>query len=134
MKCRLGWIHTFALRYARKLNKLSKTVGFCGWADPAVILAKWLTITTVLSTYGSVSGLAGDEKYMDSHTSMQIDINVHCYIDEYFTVEWYRCVYTEPIYPIPNSDMSSDDTCELRMRPSIAKKRPGRPRKKRIES
>ncbi|XP_039137426.1 uncharacterized protein LOC120274955 [Dioscorea cayenensis subsp. rotundata] len=64
---------------------------------------------------------------------MQTDTNVHYYVDQYFTAESYRRAYAEPIYPIPDSDKSLDDARQLRMRPSIAKKRPGRPRRKQIE-
>ncbi|XP_039146825.1 uncharacterized protein LOC120284076 [Dioscorea cayenensis subsp. rotundata] len=65
---------------------------------------------------------------------MQTDTNVHCYVDQYFTAESYCRTYAEPIYLIPDSDKPSDDDRQLRMRPPIAKKRPGRPRKKQIES
>ncbi|XP_039118100.1 uncharacterized protein LOC120254012 [Dioscorea cayenensis subsp. rotundata] len=53
---------------------------------------------------------------------MQTDTNVHYYVDQYFTAESYHRAYAEPIYPIPDSEKPSDDACQLRMRPPIAKK------------
>lgn len=38
------------------------------------------------------------------------DINAHCYVDDYITVEWYHCAYGNPIYPFPDR---CDNKCEL---------------------
>ncbi|XP_039119170.1 uncharacterized protein LOC120255401 [Dioscorea cayenensis subsp. rotundata] len=65
---------------------------------------------------------------------MQTDTNVHSYVADYFTVEWYHRAYANPISPVPDSDKPPDDNCPLRLRQPISKKQLGRSRKKRIES
>ena len=65
---------------------------------------------------------------------MQTNTSVHSYVDDYFTVEAYRRSYAESIYPIPDSDKPCDDNRDLQIRPPITKKRPDRPRRRRIES
>lgn len=65
---------------------------------------------------------------------MQMDTSVYCYIDDYVTANCYHRTYAEPIYLIHNNDKPCDDHRELRMRPPISKKWPGRPHRKRIES
>jgi len=65
---------------------------------------------------------------------MQTETNVHSYVDSYFTVAWYCPAYGSPIFPVPDGDKPSDENRPLRIRPPIAKKRPGRPRRRRIES
>ncbi|XP_039140545.1 uncharacterized protein LOC120277771 [Dioscorea cayenensis subsp. rotundata] len=44
---------------------------------------------------------------------MQTDMNMHSYVADYFTVEWYRRAYAEPIHPIPDTDKPSDGHREL---------------------
>ncbi|XP_039141173.1 uncharacterized protein LOC120278445 [Dioscorea cayenensis subsp. rotundata] len=65
---------------------------------------------------------------------MQTDTNIHFYVADYFTMEWYRRTYVNPISPVPGSDKPSDDNRPLRLRPPISKKWPGHPRRKLIES
>ncbi|XP_039134530.1 uncharacterized protein LOC120271908 [Dioscorea cayenensis subsp. rotundata] len=65
---------------------------------------------------------------------MQIDTNIHRFIKPYYTVKSYKLTYKESIFPVPDHDKPLDDSRQLRIRPPISKKRPGRPRRKRIES
>lgn len=65
---------------------------------------------------------------------MQTDTNVHRFIEPYYTVKSYKLTYKESIFPVPDHDKPLDDSRQLRIRPPISKKRPGRPRRKRIES
>ncbi|XP_039122048.1 uncharacterized protein LOC120258664 [Dioscorea cayenensis subsp. rotundata] len=65
---------------------------------------------------------------------MQSDTNNHHFMDEYHTVASYKAAYTSPIFPIPDDDKPKDDSRPLRLRPPITKKRPGHPRRRRIES
>ncbi|XP_039118941.1 uncharacterized protein LOC120255116 [Dioscorea cayenensis subsp. rotundata] len=64
---------------------------------------------------------------------MQTDTNVHHFVAEYHTVASYKAAYATPIFPIPNDDKPKDDSRPLRLRPPITKKRPGRPKRRRIE-
>ncbi|XP_039140448.1 uncharacterized protein LOC120277657 [Dioscorea cayenensis subsp. rotundata] len=65
---------------------------------------------------------------------MQTDTNIHRFIELYYTVESYKLTYKESIFPVPDHDKPLDESRQLRIRPPISKKRPGRPRRKRIES
>ena len=65
---------------------------------------------------------------------MQTDTNVHRFISCYFTVDNYKLAYSEAIFPIPDHDKPTNDNRELRLRPPVTRRQPGRPRRKRIES
>ncbi|XP_039146879.1 uncharacterized protein LOC120284150 [Dioscorea cayenensis subsp. rotundata] len=65
---------------------------------------------------------------------MQIDTNIHSYVADYFTVEWYHRAYANPISPVPDSDKPSDENRQLRLRPLISMKQSGRLRRERIGS
>ncbi|XP_039145515.1 uncharacterized protein LOC120282728 [Dioscorea cayenensis subsp. rotundata] len=52
----------------------------------------------------------------------------------YYTVAVYKEAYESPIFPVPDNDKPMDAGRHLCIRPPISKKRPGRPRKRRIES
>ncbi|XP_039114974.1 uncharacterized protein LOC120250246 [Dioscorea cayenensis subsp. rotundata] len=65
---------------------------------------------------------------------LQTDINIHRYVDDYFTVDSYRQAYAEAIFPVPDNDKPDDINRELLVHPPITKKPVGRPRQKRLES
>ncbi|XP_039130960.1 uncharacterized protein LOC120267389 [Dioscorea cayenensis subsp. rotundata] len=65
---------------------------------------------------------------------MLTDTNVHRFIERYHTMNLFQKAYTNQIFRIPDHDKPRDDNRVLQLRPPIAKKRPGRPRHRRIES
>ncbi|XP_039131868.1 uncharacterized protein LOC120268609 [Dioscorea cayenensis subsp. rotundata] len=65
---------------------------------------------------------------------LQTDVNIHHFVEGYHTVALYKEAYESPIFPIPNHDKPMDVGRHLYIRPPISKKRPGRPRKRWIES
>ncbi|XP_039145539.1 uncharacterized protein LOC120282754 [Dioscorea cayenensis subsp. rotundata] len=65
---------------------------------------------------------------------MQTDTNVHWFGDDYYIIGMYNIVYGNLIYPIPDHDKLMDNYKDLRLRPPITRRRPGRPRRRRIES
>ncbi|XP_039138820.1 uncharacterized protein LOC120276157 [Dioscorea cayenensis subsp. rotundata] len=65
---------------------------------------------------------------------LQTDVNIHRYVEGYYTVALYKEAYESPIFPVPDHDKPMDAGRHLRIHPPISKKRPGRSRKRRIES
>ncbi|XP_039118422.1 uncharacterized protein LOC120254384 [Dioscorea cayenensis subsp. rotundata] len=65
---------------------------------------------------------------------LQIDTNIHRYVDDYFTVDSYRQAYAEAIFLVPDNDKPDDLNRELLVHSPITKKLVGRPRWKRLES
>lgn len=47
---------------------------------------------------------------------------MHHYVNEYFIVESYCCVYEEPIYLISDHEKPNDDNRDLYLLPLITKK------------
>lgn len=68
------------------------------------------------------------------HACATICKHTPCYVDDYFSIDWYRSTYAEPIYPIPDRDKPRDGLHELRITPPITKKKPDHPQRNRIES
>ncbi|XP_039115978.1 uncharacterized protein LOC120251488 [Dioscorea cayenensis subsp. rotundata] len=64
---------------------------------------------------------------------MLTDTNVYRFIKRYHTVNLFQEAYANQIFPIPDLDKPRDDNRVRQLRPPIAKKRPGRPRRRRIE-
>ncbi|XP_039139841.1 uncharacterized protein LOC120277154 [Dioscorea cayenensis subsp. rotundata] len=65
---------------------------------------------------------------------LQTDVNIHRFVEGYHTVALYKEAYESPIFPVPDHDKLMDAGRHLRIRPPISKRRPRRPRKRRIES
>ncbi|XP_039134262.1 uncharacterized protein LOC120271654 [Dioscorea cayenensis subsp. rotundata] len=65
---------------------------------------------------------------------MLTDTNVHRFIERYHTVNLFQEAYGNQIFPIPDHDKLRDDNRVLQLWLPIAKKKPGRPRRRRIES
>ena len=66
---------------------------------------------------------------------MHNDGNPYDYIEDYFTVDYYKSSYSFPIKPIPNIHQPPLDIVkDFVIKPPVARKQPGRPRVKRIKS
>ncbi|XP_039118051.1 uncharacterized protein LOC120253919 [Dioscorea cayenensis subsp. rotundata] len=65
---------------------------------------------------------------------LQTNTNIHRYVDDYFTVDFYRQAYAEAIFSVPDNDKPDDINRELLVRPPITKKPVGQLRQKHLES
>ncbi|KAM0978859.1 hypothetical protein ACFX13_015049 [Malus domestica] len=63
------------------------------------------------------------------------DGNPNDYVEDFFTVEYYKSSYSFPIYPIPNIDRPDiDGHEEIVVEPPLTKKQYGRPKLKMMKS
>ncbi|KAJ0962191.1 hypothetical protein J5N97_030019 [Dioscorea zingiberensis] len=99
--------------------------------DPVATLAVNLQTKTCSCRRWQVYGIPCMHACASIVTS---EASVYRFVDNYFTVQMYANAYANHISPVPGHDKPTNPSRVLQIRPLITKRKPGRPRRTRIES